>query len=68
MVKLQISKSKRIYLGGKNVYEHRRICIYVPTRFFEILEPFFREEFHPTVTVSDGVATLTFSNRKPADN
>jgi hypothetical protein len=44
MVKIRRKKSKKRYLGEKNVYEYEQLWVGIPTRFREAVEPFLGKE------------------------
>ncbi|WNZ28483.1 MAG: hypothetical protein IAX21_07385 [Candidatus Bathyarchaeota archaeon] len=43
-MKICCRKSKKQYLGKKNVYEYRAISIGIPTRFHKDVEPFLDKD------------------------
>jgi hypothetical protein len=61
MVKIKRSPSKKRYLKGKRVYDYFRLHLPIPSKFFERLEPYFKEDFQADMTEEDSKVTLTYT-------
>jgi hypothetical protein len=68
MVKIKRSPSKKRYLKGKRVYHYFRLHLPIPSKFFERLEPYFKEEFQADMTDEETKVTLTYTHYKKAQN
>ena len=64
MVKFKLSPSKKRYLKGKNVYDYLRAHLPVPHKFFQRLEPYFKEDFQADMTEDDAKIALTYTYLK----
>ncbi len=61
MVKIKLSISKKRYLKGKRVYEHKRGHFPIPSKILQKLEPYLREDFKVEITHKDDRVSLTYT-------
>lgn len=61
MVKIKLSISRKRYLKGKRVYQHRRGHFPVPSKILQKLEPFLKEDFKAEITDDGGKVSLTYT-------
>lgn len=53
LVKIRRKKSKKRYLGEKNVYEYEQLWVGIPAKFREVVEPFLDKELDMDVKKED---------------
>ena len=63
MVKIKRSPSKKRYMR-KRVYEYFKLHLPIPSRFFEKLEPYFKEDFQAEMTEDETKIALTYTHYK----
>lgn len=61
MVKIKCSPSKKRYLHGKRIYDYFRLHFPVPSRFFERLKPYFKEDFQADMTEDNTKIAFTYT-------
>ena len=67
VVRIKRSPSKRRYLR-KRVYNYLKLHLPIPTRFFEKLKPYLKEDFQPEITEDESKIALTFTHYKKPKN
>jgi len=68
MVKIKRSPSKKRYLRGKRVYDYFRLHFPIPSKFFQRLEPYVKEDFQVDMTDEENKVTLTYTYLKNPKN
>lgn len=48
-MKIRRRKSKKRYLGAKNVYEYEQLSVGLPARFHKVVEPFLGKDLDMNV-------------------
>jgi hypothetical protein len=61
MVKIKFSFSKKKYLKGKRIYQHKRGHLPVPSKILKKLEPYFKENFEVEVADNDDRVALIYT-------
>jgi len=64
MVKIKLSVSRKKYLKGKRVYQHRRGHLLVPSKILRKLEPYLKEDFQAEITDNDSRVVLIYTHLK----
>ena len=60
MVKIKRSPSRKRYMR-KKVYNYFKLHLLIPSRFFEKLEPYFKEDFQANMTEDNTKIELTYT-------
>lgn len=63
-VKIYRRIAKKRYLDGKYLYAHERICLPIPSRLHEIVEPFMGQRLKIEITAKNGSLTITLHPAK----
>ena len=61
MVKIKLSISRKKYLRGKRVYQHRRGHLPLPTKNLRKLEPYLKEDFEVEIAEDDSRVLLIYT-------
>ena len=64
-MKIQCRKSKKHYLGKKNVYEYNVLSVTIPTKFHKAVEPFLGKDLGIKVKSDNNKITIVL---KPQEN
>ena len=60
MVKIKLSISRKKYLRGKRVYQHKRGHLPLPTKILRKLEPYLKEDFEVEIAEDDSRIFLVY--------
>jgi hypothetical protein len=60
MVKIKCSRSKKRYMR-KRVYDYFKAHLPIPSRFFEKLKPYFKEDFQAEMAEDETKIALTYT-------
>jgi hypothetical protein len=64
-VKIRRKKSRKRYLGEKNVYEYEQLWVSIPARFRESVKPFLDKELDIDVkTDGDSKVVIVLTSRE----
>jgi hypothetical protein len=65
LVKIRRKKSRKRYLGEKNVYEYEQLWVSIPARFRESVKPFLDKELDIDVkTDGDSKVVIVLTSRE----
>jgi hypothetical protein len=64
-MKIHRRKSKKHYLGKKNVYEYNVLSVTIPTKFHKTVEPFLDKELNIEIKSDNNKITIVL---KPREN
>lgn len=63
MVKLQFSKTKKKYMGGKNVYVYGKISLHFPRSVHELLIPLRHRNLKIEVSKNGKITNITLTEQ-----
>ena len=63
-MKIQCRKSKKRYLGKKNVYEYDVLSVTIPAKFHKTVEPFLGKDLGIKVKSYNNKITLVLQSRE----
>ena len=63
-MKIRCRKSKKLYLGNKNVYEYEQRSICIPSRYHKDVEPFLGNELDMILKAEKNKVVIVLESRK----